>query len=418
MNERGRESLRVRVIVAALTLGLLGGIALDRTAFAALSPATDPLSETPSAFQLVDEAWKAIDASYVDRQAVGPKRLSYGAVAGMVDALGDTGHSRFLTPEMVSVQEDALRGQFEGIGAEVQLKDGHVVIVAPIDGSPGQKAGLQSGDIILKVDGEEVTGLPLDQVVGKILGPAGTPVTLTVLDPDVGEARQVTIVRAKITLQDVAWARLPGTDIAHLRISAFSQGVTRDLEGALQEIQRQGLRGIVLDLRRNPGGLLDEAVGSASQFLEGGDVLLERDAQGEITTVPVRQGGKATQIPLVVLIDEGTASAAEVVAGALRDAGRAKLVGETTFGTGTVLNQFPLSDGSALLLATEEWLTPDGLTIWHEGLPPDVEVSLPSVTKTLLPGEEAGLSGVQLRASGDAQLLKGLELLAQDLSAP
>ncbi|MFN2217794.1 MAG: S41 family peptidase, partial [Anaerolineae bacterium] len=307
------------------------------------------------------------------------------------------------------------QGQFEGIGAYVEMKEGHVVIVAPMDGSPAQQAGLHPGDIILKVNSENVAGLPIDQVVSRILGPAGTSVALTILTPETGQTRDVTLVRAHITLQNVFWQQLPGTQIAHVRIVAFSKGVTDDLRQALGEIKQRGLAGIILDLRSNPGGLLSEAVGTASQFLTGGNVLLEKDAQGAITPVPVQEGGLAPDLPLVVLIDPGTASAAEIVSGALQDAGRAKLVGETTFGTGTVLNQFGLSDGSALLLATEEWLTPEGQLIWHQGIAPDIQVSLPQGTTPLLPQAEVGMTLEQVRNSGDAQLLRALELLNQSV---
>jgi carboxyl-terminal processing protease len=362
-------------------------------------------------FQLMAAAWNTIHQSYVDRPAIQTQALTYGAIGGMVDALGDTGHSRFLSPEMVQEQHDFTQGHSEGIGAYVEMKEGHVVIVAPMDGSPAQRVGLRPGDIILKVDSENVAGLPIDQVVSRILGPVETSVTLTVLTPETGQTRDVTLVRAHITLQNVAWQRLPGTQIAHLRLVAFSQGVTDDLKNALSEIRQGGLTGIILDLRSNPGGLLSEAVGTASQFLASGNVLLEKDVQGKITPEPVVEGGLVPDLPLVVLVNQGTASAAEIVSGALQDAGRAKLAGETTFGTGTVLNEFALADGSALLLATEEWLTPKGRLIWHQGIAPDEVVTLPPDESPLLPEAESGMTPDQLQSSGDAQLLRALELL-------
>ena len=401
------------VIAIVLLLGgsVVGGIALDRQVLAKTVPPDDVPADATADFQLMAEAWDTITESYVDRPAVQDQTLTYGAIGGMVDALGDTGHSRFLSPEMVQEQHDFTSGQFEGIGAYVEIKDGHVVIVAPMDGSPAQQAGLHPGDVILKVDGEDVTGMPIDQVVSRILGPAGTSVTLTVLPSGTEQTRDVTLVRAHITLQNVIWKQLPGTRIAHVRIVAFSKGVTDDLKQALSEIQQEELAGIILDLRSNPGGLLSEAIGTASQFLQGGNVLLEKDAQGKISPVAVVQGGLAPDLPLVVLIDAGSASAAEIVAGALQDAGRAKLVGETTFGTGTVLNEFSLSDGSALLLATEEWLTPNGRTIWHQGIAPDVQVTLEQGSSPLLPEAEEGMTPEQVQNSGDAQLLRALELL-------
>ncbi len=400
------------LILLALGIGLVAGVVLDRQVLAALVPPRGTIpADAVAEFRLMAEAWNTIHQVYVDRAAEQPRRLAYGAISGMVDALGDTGHSRFLTPEMAQAEENFTQGQFQGIGAEVQMKDGHVVIVAPIDGSPAQRAGLRPGDIILKVNGDDMTGLSLDQVVGRVMGPAGTAVTLTILDPSSGGTRDVTLVRARITLHNVTWQQLPGTTVAHVHVTAFSQGVTQDLQQALTEIQQQGLTGVILDLRDDPGGLLDEAVGTASQFLSSGNVLLEKNAQGQVTSVPVQPGGLALHLPLVVLINQGTASAAEIVAGALQDAHRATLVGETTFGTGTVLNEFHLSDGSVLLLATEEWLTPDGRVIWHQGISPDVAVSLPSTTAPLFPEAERGITPAQVQASGDEQLLRALELL-------
>jgi carboxyl-terminal processing protease len=406
------------LILLTLGLGMGGGVLLDRHVLAAqLLPDTIP-SDAAQEFGLIEEAWNTIQRVYVDRTAVQSPHLAYGAISGMVSALGDTGHSTFLTPEMAQQQYNLTQGQFDGIGAEVQVKNGHVVIVAPMDGSPAQQAGLRPDDVILKVDGEDVTDLPLDQVVRRILGPAGSQITLTILRPGDGQARDFTLTRAHITLHNVTWVQIPGTTLAHLRIAAFSHGVTQDLQKTLTDIQQQGLTGIVLDLRNNPGGLLDEAVGVASQFLKEGNVLLEKDAQGQVTPVPVKPDGVATDLPLVVLINGGTASAAEIVAGALQDAGRATLIGETSFGTGTVLNEFPLSDGSALLLATEEWLTPGGRLIWHQGISPDVAVSLSTDTTPLFPRAETGMTRAQLNASGDEQLLRALGLLTQPTDEP
>ncbi len=395
----------------ALAVGLGAGVLVDRQMlWPALPPGAIP-ADAQADFRLMAEAWETIQQEYVDRSAVQPRQLTYGAISGMADSLGDTGHSRFLSPELLRAEHDFTQGQLEGIGAEVQMKGGHAVIVAPLDNSPAQKAGLQPGDIILEVDGENVAGLPLDQVIERIQGPAGTSVTLTILSPGTERARDVTLVRAQISLQNVTWAPVPGASVAHVRITAFSEGVTKDLAQALMDIQREGLGGLILDLRSNPGGLLNEAVGAASQFLSGGNVLLERNAQGKTEPVPVQPGGVATEIPVVLLINGGTASAAEIVAGALQDAQRAKLVGETTFGTGTVLSEFHLSDGSALLLATEEWLTPNGRTIWHVGISPDAAISLPPDVAPLLPSAEASMTPDQFESAGDTQLLSALSLL-------
>ena len=393
--------------------GLIGGAILGCHLLIAFAPDTVP-PDAESNFRLMAEAWNTIQRVYVDRNSVKPKLMTYGAISGMVDALGDTGHSRFLTPEMVKQERNLTKGELEGIGAEVQMKNGQLVIVAPIDGSPAQRAKLKPGDVIQKVDGKEVSGLPLDQAVDLILGPAGSAVKLTILDPHTGQTRDITIIRARVTLHNVTWKQLPGTTVAHLRIVTFSKGVTKELRETLFDIQKEKLTGLILDLRNNPGGLYDEAVSTASQFLRSGNVLLEKNALDKIRPVPVQSGGAATALPMAVLINGGTSSGSEIVAGAFQDAHRAKLVGEKTFGTGTVLETFSLSDGSALMLAVEEWLTPDGHVIWHHGITPDVVVSLPPEETPLLPVTERELTAEKLRESGDVQLLRALDLLLQE----
>jgi carboxyl-terminal processing protease len=401
------------LILAALAIGAMGGVALDRgaTNVAAQQPTRTATQGLDT--HLISQAWDVIARSYVDRPAAQPKELTYAAIRGMTDALGDTGHSRFMTPKQVQDLTDASLGQYEGIGVTIETKNGHTVIVAPMDGSPAQKAGLNPGDIIWAVNGENVDGLTISQVVQKVLGPAGTPVTLTIRDPKTGASREVTIVRARITVHNVSWGLVPETKIAHIRVASFSQGVTLDLQKALAEAQAQGATGVILDLRNDPGGLLDESIAVASQFLKTGNVLQEQNADGQVRQVAVRPGGVAFSVPLVVLINGGTASASEIVSGALQDAHRAQLVGETTFGAGTVLNQFNLSDGSALLLATEQWLTPTGRVIWHKGIAPDVTVTLPVTTTLVIPPSEQQMTPAQLAASGDGQLLKAIELLGQ-----
>ena len=364
-------------------------------------------------FGLMAEAWNTINARYVDRTAVKPSNMTYGAISGMVDSLGDTGHSTFLSPDMLKEEQKYTKGRYKGVGLEVRMKEGKVVIVAPLDGSPAQKAGLRPGEIIAAVDGRDTAGLSLSRVVGLISGPPGTSTTLGILNPDTGKRRNVTLVRTDIIVKNVTWDRIPGTEVAHLRIAAFSNDVTKNLKAALREINNENLKGIILDLRDNPGGLLDEAVSSTSQFLTGGDVLQVKDARGRVSPVPVEKGGLAPQIPMTGLINVGTASASEIMAGALLDHNRAVLVGTTTFGTGTVLQTFPLSDGSALMLAVEEWLTPDGNTIWHKGITPEVKVTLAPGVKPLFPDAEKTLTAGGLKESRDSQLLRALDLLTR-----
>jgi carboxyl-terminal processing protease len=409
----------VRVLIFLLFLpiflgaGFTGGVLVDH--FLITPTIASAKTQTqPNNLDLINQAYQIIQQHYVDRNAVQQTQLEYGAISGMVDSLGDTGHSRFLTPQMVQAENNFTRGTFEGIGAEVMMNSNNqVVIVAPIDGSPAQAAGVKAGDIIVKVDGVDVTGMSLNDVVSKVLGPAGTKVTLTLQDPKTNATRDVTITRAKISVQNVTWIMLPGTTIADVRIAGFSQGVTNDLQAALKQIKAQGATSIILDLRNDPGGLLDEAIGVTSQFLSSGNVLLVKNAQGQEQAISVKPGGLAVNIPMVVLINQGTASAAEIVTGALQDAHRATVIGETTFGTGTVLNGFPLSDGSQILLATEEWLTPAGRVIWHKGLAPDVTVTLGSSVDPFVPEAGHGMTASQLQSSQDAQILKAISILSK-----
>jgi carboxyl-terminal processing protease len=397
-----------------ISVFLLLGLSIPAGCYLLTSRASDSIpAEAIPDFRLMAEAWNTIEQVYVDRASVKSKQIVYGAISGMVDSLGDTGHSRFLTPEMVKQEQNMVKGKLEGIGAELEVKNSQIVIVAPIDDSPAQKAGLKPGDIILKVNGEDVGGLLLEQVVPRILGPPGTRVSLTILQPSTGLIRDVDLIRARITIKSVTWHDLPGTAVTHLRIAIFSKGTSKDLKEALIAIEQNGPKGVILDLRNNPGGLFDEAVYVASQFLASGNVVLVKDAKGKITAIPVKSGGLALTLPMAVLINEGAASAAEIVAGALQDGHRASLVGEKTFGTGTVLEDFPLTDGSSLLLATDEWLTPDGHVIWHRGITPDVVVPLPPDVMPLVPEREKFMTAAELKASGDEQLLRALDLLVQ-----
>jgi len=414
----GKRSSHLRVVAVGilwLLSGIVIGVVVDRQILAGVVPPDRiPVAAAPD-FRLMAEAWNLIDEHYVDRAAIKPTKMTYAAIGGMVDALGDTGHSTFLSPEMVKEARDAVQGHFAGIGAEVRMRDRHVVIVAPLDGSPAQKAGLRPGDIIFKVAGKDVAGESLEQVVRKIRGPAGTTVVLSLRAPKTGKTRNVPIVRAVIKLHSVTWHMLPGTRVADVRIASFSEGTSRALGKALAQVRAHGAAGLILDLRNNPGGLLSQAIGVASQFLHGGNVLLEKDVNGQVRRVPVLGDVRKTRLPMVVLINPGTASASEIVAGALKDAARARLVGEKTFGTGTVLQEFPLSNDAALMLAVEEWLTPDGHTIWHRGIEPQKVVSLPPDVLPLRPQDEKRLTAAEFRKTKDKQMIEALRAVEVEM---
>lgn len=414
---RGRRGLTdlgtAGLVALALMTGFVGGALLDTRILSRAEGSIRAPANAVQEFQLIAEGWRTIQREYVNQAGVEPRPMAYGALGGIVQTLGDAGHTRFLTPEMAGRHENQLEGEFEGIGAYVEMEDGRPVIVAPIDDSPAQRAGLRPGDVIVEVNGEDVTGLRLEEVVNRVLGPAGSEVTLTILDPDTGETREVTLTRAEVELDLVTWQRIPESRLGYVRISAFSDGVTEDLDQTLVEIDEGEIEGLLLDLRNNPGGLLSEAIGVTSYFVEDGDVLRRKGADGSVEVETVRGGVDATELPMVALINGGTSSAAEIVTGALQDHERATTVGTTTFGAGTVLNEFTLSDGSILLLAVEEWLTPDGRVIWQKGLPPDVMIALSAEAEPLVrPGQE-DIAEEALRTTGDAQFLRGLRLLRQ-----
>jgi carboxyl-terminal processing protease len=400
-------------LLLTLALGLGAGVFFDRFVINSFVPPDNIPEDAAPYFRLIAEARNTIVGSYVDRQSLTDRRLVYGAINGMVDALGDKGHSSFLPPEVVKQVGHVVHDQFVGIGVELQVDDGQVTVLMPMDDSPAQEAGILPGDVLVRADGHDLSGLSTDQVIRLIQGRAGTRIRLEVRQKETGASREVMLERRKVPIRNVTSHVLPGTGVAHVRISRFGKGTTRDLKAILGGLSSRESRvnGLILDLRNNPGGLLDEAIGVASQFVRGGSVVQVKDSDHQVDQIQAVPGGLAPAVPMVILVNGGTASAAEVVAGGLQDLSRATLVGDKTVGTGTVLRQFLLSDGSAILLATNKWLTPLGRTIWHTGITPDVKSSLPPGVRLLLPQSERGMSADQVRASSDAQLLTALRLL-------
>ena len=404
-----------KVILGLLALAVVGSLALGAGVVIGASGILpfpgEGRSGEPEGFSVFWQAWDTVQRNFVDRTALDTQSLTYGAIRGMVQALGDEGHTAFLTPEEIERQQSDLSGTFMGIGARLGVRDALPIIVAPFDGSPADQAGVKAGDIIMRVDGEDVTTLSLNDIVAKIRGPEGTVVVLSLLRPDETRSLDVSITRGEITVPAASWAMIPGTDVALIRLSQFSANALDDVMAAIQSAREQNASALVVDVRNNPGGLLEQAVGVTSQFLEDGDVLLEEDARGNRKPYPVESGGLATDIPLIVLINPGSASSAEIFAGAVQDKGRGELVGETTFGTGTVLQPFPLKDGSALLLGTKQWLTPSGRSIRKQGIEPDIAITLPIEADLVSPLEIEDMSVQDLLDSEDTQLLKALELL-------
>ncbi len=364
--------------------------------------------------QLIQQAWTTIDQRYVDRKAVDYKKMAYAAIDAMAQSLNDKGHTRFLTPDQVQSQNQQLSGKFIGIGIYLRqdANTKQLIIASPIPGSPAEKAGLKRGDVIISINGTSTAGKDITAVDQSIQGSAGTSVILTVQRAGVQKPISIHVTRAEIQVPNVLMHYIPESHIAHIQIVQFADGTSTALKDALTKAKSMGATKIILDLRNNPGGYVQEAINTASFFIKSGNVLLEQDSTGARTPVPVTGSTANTTDTLVVLINENSASAAEIVSGALQDNKRATLIGETTFGTGTVLEQISLSDGSALLLGIQEWLTPRGHFIRDKGITPDIKVAL-SPNNDLTPDDEnqGNLTEQQILKSGDAQLAAAIKYL-------
>lgn len=325
-------------------------------------------------FGLVEEAYRILKQDHVDRSTLDAGTLVPAAIRGMVEALGDP-HTAYIDADTYKLERHAFEGAFQGIGATVAMVEGAITIVSPIRGSPAERAGIRPGDRILAVDGDPTDGMALADAVARIRGLRGSKVALTILHVGTTLPERIEIVRDEIRTPSV-FAELRDDGIAHVRIGQFTNRTNEEIVEALRGLRQTGMQGLVLDLRRNPGGLLEETVRVTSQFLTSGAVLYEARADGPRKEWSVRPGGLATDIPLVILVDRGSASGSEVLAGALQDAGRAPLVGTRTFGKGTVNQVHEMSDQSALYVSIARWYTPKGRQIEGGGLQPDIEVAL------------------------------------------
>jgi carboxyl-terminal processing protease len=417
---RGRRILAASAVVLAaifvFSLGMTVGQAGATLAGPGATPTFVPDAERPT-WKLLDEALTLLDQNYVDPDALDPLTLERGAITGMTDSLDDRGHTGYLTPEQVTSRDEGLSGTFVGVGAVLdQREDGSVYIVRVLRDSPAERAGVQAGDAIETVDGESLAGLTIDEVVSRVRGPEGTEVVLVLRAPD-GTERTLEITRAKLDLPLASWAFAPGTKDAVIRLESFSAGAGEAFESALREAVDAGAEGVVLDLRGNPGGYVNEPVAVVSQLLDDEVVYLSVDRSGKETPHRTEGSPLAPELPLVVLVDGQTASSAEIVTGALQDAGRAPVVGVTTFGTGTVVRTFPLADGGALTVGTERWLTPKGRAIWREGVAPDEVVELPVGVALVTPDDFAALGSGGIAGTDDAQLRAGLAALAREKAA-
>jgi len=325
-------------------------------------------------FQPFWEAWNIVHQRYVD-QPLDDTALMRGAIRGMMAALGDA-HSAYLDPQEYKKAETSISGEYEGIGAFVDTTKDYLTVVSPIAGTPADKAGLKPGDQIIAIDSQDMTGVNPELARQKVLGPAGSTVHLTILREGIDQPLEFDIVRANIVIPSVE-SKMLDNGIAYVKLSFFGDNSATYLHQALKDLMAQQPTGLILDLRNNPGGVVSTAIQVASEFIGDGVIMYEQQGDGTRTPTNALSGGLATDIPLVVLVNEGSASSSEIVAGAIQDYARAKLVGVTTYGKGSEQNWVPLSnDQGAVLVTIARWLTPNGRTIDKIGLTPDLVVQL------------------------------------------
>ncbi|CAN5240392.1 S41 family peptidase [soil metagenome] len=402
--DRRKSVVRVMAMVLLLLVVALGSFLFGRSQ----SPA-EISGKDKESLKLYAEALHLVREDYVDQESVNPRKQTYAAIEGMLDSLGDEGHTRFLTPGEVETNRESLTGTYVGVGIRLEDRDKEVVVASPIEGSPAQEAGIEAGDVVIAVNGNSVREEDTTEVVDRIKGPKGTEVELTVLRGD--EKRDYTLERTEIDAPVVTWAKIPGGDVALIQLTSFSDNSSDELKKAIDEARQRGAKRFVLDLRNNPGGRLDQAVKIAGLFLKPGKVVYLRDeAEGKREKIRVDNGAEPTRAPVDVLVNSGTASSAEILSGALRDNNRAEVIGTTTYGTGTVLSEYTLSDGSALLLGVAEWLTPDGDFIRETGIAPDVKVEMGEGDEPISPSDVRDLTPQEIPGR-DAQLARALDEL-------
>jgi carboxyl-terminal processing protease len=393
----GAATIILLLVVGSFSIGMFVGGGISETETPVVSPSsavstastvlqktvedileTKPPQETSTPVDLEQlfepfwQSWDLVHDLYIN-QPVNDELMMQGAIDGMMESLGDQ-HSSYMDPDQYRQANIPIEGSYEGIGAWVDATSEYLTIVSPMPGSPAEKAGLIPGDQIIAIDGEDMTGIDGSLVIRKVLGPAGTSLTLTIFREGEPEPFDVTLERARIVIPAVEYEVLDG-DIAYIKLFSFSGNATEEFTAALEDLMDQEPVAMILDLRNNPGGERDTAVEISSQFIGDGVIMYQEYGDGSRDSFEAVKGGLATDIPLVVLINEGSASASEIVAGAIQDYERGTLVGMVSFGKGSVQNWIPLVDDQGLVRVTiARWLTPKGRTIHELGVEPDIEV--------------------------------------------
>lgn len=398
------KSQAFRFIISLLIAGFLGyylGITKVSFQVANFKPQlTVQSKEQPSSATNLDmqKFWSALEkvqTLYYDKSAIDGDKLLNGAISGMVESLEDP-YTVYLPPVQNDDFKDNLAGKFEGIGAELGMKEKQIIVVSPLDGSPAKSAGIKAGDGILKVNDKSASGWTLAEAVEQIRGPKGTQVTLTIARVGDTKPREIKITRDEITIKSVtAWVKqvkdVEGIDkkalsahstdkVAYIRLSQFGDNTNQEWVGLANTIamekQKGDLKGVVVDVRNNPGGYLTDAVFIASEFIKSGTIVIQEAGDGSQTPLNVTRQGNLTDVPVIVLINKGSASASEILSGALRDYKRAKLLGETSFGKGTIQQAVEMGEGAGIHVTIAKWLTPNGTWVHKKGLEPDIKVEV------------------------------------------
>lgn len=400
----------VRVIVAAVVAGAIAsgsyvagykaGAELSAPLGATSTAMTSQPANEPPEFKVFWEAWDLVKKEFYKTDAVDATEMTYGAIRGMLSSLGDD-HTGFASPSLSQVADEDLRGSFDGIGVTVEMRDGLITVVAPLEGSPGEAAGIKAGDVIVKVGDRDTASLTLLEAVALIRGPRGTTVQLTISRPGEAAPLVISVTRAEIKVESVK-TKMLDHGIGYVKISSFAEPTAALLADKLKALNALHPAALILDLRNNPGGLLDSSVDVTSQFMNDGVVLYLHDRDNEKKPYYAKKDGLATDIPMVVLVNKGTASASEITAGALQDSGRAKLIGEPTFGKDTVQNVHHLSDNATVRITIAQWLTPKEQDIHNKGLIPDILVPM---------------TDEDYRAGRDPQLDRAVDYLRQHVPA-
>lgn len=365
------------VLAIALAVGFGGGVFFQksRSSGLALTSVINQEQGKPDGvdFAVFWDVWNLLRQNYVDTGKLTTQDMVYGSIDGLVNSTGDP-YTTFFKPKESKEFAQQIKGAFGGVGIEIGLRNGILTVIAPIKDTPADRAGLQAGDKILKIDSKSTEHMNVEEAVGLIRGPTGTSVTLAVLHEPAKTPRDVKLVRDVIKIPAVAW-KMIDTDTAYLQVFVFNQNVDQEFGKAAQEIAKSPARRMILDLRNNPGGLLDSAVDLAGYFFDTNTVVtIQRDGKGAETVYRTARNGLLKNYPLVVLINKGSASASEILAGALRDNRNVLLVGETSFGKGSVQDIFQLPGNASLKITFAKWFTPNGTSINENGIKPTIEV--------------------------------------------